>query len=265
MTDRRDIEKSTDAFRSAIHICGSAEPSGRASIMSARRYKRYRRDPYDRSRSATSFRDRTRRPEDGDNPVSRAAGAIGQFLGWLIQRLFGQWRKSPEARQQMPPVGDSLRRTLRGASPSPGLRYVSGLRPPAGAQLPYRRRPHLVSKGERAFWFPLYQAVKGRYRIFCKVRLQDVVSAPDESGERYWFRRIQGYHVDFVLCDPATTAPLLAIELDDRSHDSPKALDRDRFKDEVLAAGGVPVYRVRAQQAYDPIQLSEEIERRLSA
>jgi hypothetical protein len=142
---------------------------------------------------------------------------------------------------------------------------VSGLAPPGmPVKLPYRRRRHLVSKGERAFWYPLYLAVKGKYRIFCKVRLQDVVCAPpDAPDEGFWFRKIRGYHIDFVLCDPASTEPLLAIELDDRSHRSPQRIERDRFKDAVLSSGGVPVYRVTARQAYDPTELAEEISRRM--
>ena len=136
--------------------------------------------------------------------------------------------------------------------------------PPAPAVLPYRRQRSLLSKGERALWYPLYRAVQGKYRIFCKVRLQDVVCAPaDARDENYWFKKIRAYHVDFVIAEPETTAPLLVVELDDRSHRSQRAAERDRFKDAVLAAGGVPVIRVKAQQAYDPLELAEEIGRRL--
>ena len=128
--------------------------------------------------------------------------------------------------------------------------------------LPYRRAPHLLTKGERAFWYPLYRAVKGKYRIFCKVRLQDVVSAPDSRGdERRWFKKIRGYHVDFVICDPDTTAPLLVVELDDRSHRARKRQDRDDFKAAVLASAGMPIYRVDAEAAYDPAELAEKIQR----
>src|SRR5207253_1954486 len=74
--------------------------------------------------------------------------------------------------------------------------------------LPYRRRANILSKGERALWYPLYRAVKGRYRIFCKVRLYDVVCCPDkQSDERRWFQKVKGYHVDFVICEHDTTAP----------------------------------------------------------
>lgn len=133
---------------------------------------------------------------------------------------------------------------------------------PAPQALPYRPARALLSKGERAFWFPLWRAVRGRYRIFCKVRLADVVNvSPSRRDERRWFRKIGSYHLDFVICDPRTTAPLLAVELDDHSHASSRRRELDRFKDQVLADAGVPIYRVTAQQAYDPIELRENIDR----
>jgi Protein of unknown function (DUF2726) len=36
-------------------------------------------------------------------------------------------------------------------------------------------------------------------------------------------------HVDFVLADASTPAPVLVIELDDRSHDRAEAKERDAF------------------------------------
>jgi very-short-patch-repair endonuclease len=69
--------------------------------------------------------------------------------------------------------------------------------------------------------------------------------------------------VDFVLCDLHSTAPLLVIELDDRSHARARSESRDRFKDAVLKAAGLPIYRVRCQQAYAPPELAGEIERRI--
>jgi hypothetical protein len=127
--------------------------------------------------------------------------------------------------------------------------------------MPYERTPSLLSKGERAFWFPLYYAVRGRYRIFCKVRLADVIRCPpNRPDERKWFKRVKGYHVDFVLCDPQSTRPLLVLELDDRSHRSDRAKDRDAFKDAALRAAGVPLFRVNAQQAYAPDELRSVID-----
>jgi hypothetical protein len=132
--------------------------------------------------------------------------------------------------------------------------------------LPYRPAEYLLSRGERALWVPLYLAVKGKYRLFCKVRLADVVRCPpSRRDERRWFGKIGCYHVDFVVCAPDTTAPLLVIELDDRSHCGQASQQRDDFKDAVLRAAGIPIHRVSAQRMYDPIELAQTIERLIHA
>jgi hypothetical protein len=53
------------------------------------------------------------------------------------------------------------------------------------------------------------------------------------------------------------------IELDDRSHrsQSRQRQDQDAWKDEVLHAAQLPIYRIRAQPAYDVIELTKEIDR----
>jgi len=129
---------------------------------------------------------------------------------------------------------------------------------------PYQRAPRLLTEGEYAFWVPLFHAVKGKYRIFCKVRLADVVCCPEHrKDERFWFRKIGNYHVDFVVCDPETTRPLLVIELDDRSHRDGAEQRRgfDAWKDEALRAAGVPVYRAPVREAYDVQALADVVER----
>ncbi len=44
-----------------------------------------------------------------------------------------------------------------------------------------------------------------------------------------------------MLCDAATTAPRLVVELDDANHDRPDRRDRDAFVDAVLSAAGLPI------------------------
>lgn len=131
--------------------------------------------------------------------------------------------------------------------------------------MPYRACDWILSSGERAFWYPLYYAVKGKYRIFPKVRLSDVVRGPKRhEADRYWFNRIAGFHLDFVICDPETTRPLLVIELDDSTHSNEKSRLRDAFKDRVLRDAGLKVLRIQAAMAYEPEWIKLEIERLLT-
>jgi hypothetical protein len=164
------------------------------------------------------------------------------------------WRTVPASLRSSPEVPAESR------SPQPRTSYKSG-----SAPLPYIRATALLTKGERAFWHPLLRAIDGRYRLFCKVRLADVVRCPpDRRDEGRWFRKIGRYHVDFVVCDSKTTAPLLVIELDDRGHRERIRRDRDSFKDAVLKAAGIPILRVPAQHAYDAAALKAEVCRLLN-
>jgi len=179
-------------------------------------------------------------------------------------RLQAEVRPAIAPRRRQRKARREARRREAWASLSP-VRPHRGPVNQTDVSLPYRRTEHLLSRGEQALWFPLYQAVKGKYRLFCKVRLADVVCCPRKHpDERTWFRKIGRYHVDFVLAEPKTTAPLLVVELDDRRHRQRVRQERDEFKDRVLRAAGVPIYRVQAQAAYAPDELAREIERLLN-
>jgi hypothetical protein len=218
-------------------------------------------------------------------------GKIFAGFGWLI-RLAIQNRNrnkpppSPHLRQQargsvpdartigpwkplFPPQGPTSAPNRSGRDPLPPLREALEQRisnpsvaTSSAEPLPFRRQPHLLTKGERALWYPLFKAVKGKYRVAFKVRLADICCCPrDLRNEDKWFRKIRSFHVDFVICEPRTTAPLLVVELDDRTHRSQRQRERDGFKDAVLKSAGIPVLRITAQQAYSPDSLRAEISR----
>lgn len=104
--------------------------------------------------------------------------------------------------------------------------------PTAKAGLPYRMDTPLFTPAERSFLGVLDQAVAGRYRVFGKVRLADVIDVArtrDRSARQTAFNRISSKHFDFVLCDPSDLSVVCAIELDDRSHGKAARGKRDRF------------------------------------
>jgi hypothetical protein len=72
--------------------------------------------------------------------------------------------------------------------------------------------------------------------------------------------RIQSKHVDFVLCTRNGVRPVLAIELDDASHDAPKRVARDDFLRKAMAAAGLPLLQVRAAKSYDTSALRARID-----
>ncbi|HUE76072.1 MAG TPA: DUF2726 domain-containing protein [Chloroflexota bacterium] len=125
-------------------------------------------------------------------------------------------------------------------------------------RLPYRKVESLLTPAERAFYAVLLRAAESeRRQVFAKVRLADLFWLPGDVADRLIHQnRINQKHVDFVLCDARQLAPLLAIELDDSSHQRSDRRQRDRFVNEACAVAGLPMLRVPVQSRYDERELA---------
>ncbi len=143
--------------------------------------------------------------------------------------------------------------TLRTSEPSaPPVPPAPLAQPPAApAEYTYALRDDFLSHAEVSFFQVLRAAVAADSLIFPKVRLADLVFPPRQEGQFGAWQRINRKHVDFVLCDPRTLRPLVALELDDRSHRRPDRLERDAFVDRVFADAGLPLVHVPARRSYD--------------
>lgn len=123
----------------------------------------------------------------------------------------------------------------------------------ASITFPYYARKALFSPAERAFLGVLDEAAAGRFRVFAKVRLADVIgvkrgTAQDERQRA--LNRLLAKHVDYVLCRPNDLSIVALVELDDRSHERPSRQTRDHFLEKACAAAGVPLLRFAAQPTY---------------
>lgn len=117
---------------------------------------------------------------------------------------------------------------------------------------PYTARHGLFSLAERNFLAVLEIALEGRARVYGKVRMEDIVAVAGASGSKRMSARgrIKSSHIDFVLCDPVSSSFLAAIELDDRSHLSTKAIELDEFKNQCFQKAGIPLLRFNAKHGY---------------
>lgn len=127
----------------------------------------------------------------------------------------------------------------------------------ADEELPYGLKDDFLSAAELSFFHVLRSAVGADLVVLAKVRLGDLLFTRQPQKNQGARNRIQQKHVDFVLCDPATMRPRLAVELDDTSHQREDRKQRDGFVDEALKAAGLPILHVRAARAYAPRELAE--------
>ncbi|MFD0738419.1 DUF2726 domain-containing protein [Lysobacter koreensis] len=118
---------------------------------------------------------------------------------------------------------------------------------------PYQPAKTLFSAAERSFLGVLDQAVGPEYRAFGKVRVADVATVKPGLGssERQGaLNRVSAKHFDFVVCRASDLSVVCAIELNDKSHSSQRAQDRDELLLRVCQAINLPLLTVPAKQGY---------------
>ena len=130
--------------------------------------------------------------------------------------------------------------------------------------IPYRKKDYLLTKAELSFYKVLKSVVDDDLLIFSKVRLVDLLWLSKGTKNRQtYLNKIMSKHVDFVLCKNNTLSPVLAIELDDLSHQEGRRQERDKFVNEVFHKAGLPLLRIQAKRSYSPGELSLVIKKEM--
>lgn len=114
-----------------------------------------------------------------------------------------------------------------------------------GEQLPYRLKPSVMTNHEKIMYNLLYKYCQtNNLVLLSKVRIADFVEPIQQSYTRefyQWFNKISCKHIDFLICDPETIKPIVAIELDDYTHKYKSRKDRDIFIDNVYSSINLPI------------------------
>ena len=108
----------------------------------------------------------------------------------------------------------------------------------------YRRKDFLISRPEHEFFDILVEILGGQYHVFVQVHLPTILDHKI-TGQNWKgaFRHIDEKSVDFVICDKAYIKPLLAIELDDKSHEREDRIERDINVEEIFKEANMPLLR----------------------
>lgn len=113
---------------------------------------------------------------------------------------------------------------------------------------PFEPMP-IMTDTEVLFFHKLQKAIP-EYYIFSQVQLSRIIEPSDEAGSdrSFWFNRICRQSVDYVIVDADAQTTLLAIELDDWTHNSSSRQKADDKKDKALASAGIPILRFHAER-----------------
>jgi hypothetical protein len=115
----------------------------------------------------------------------------------------------------------------------------------------FQRRERVMNVSEQKLFEELQEAFGEGYIILSKIRIEDFVETRDGDGKYGARGRIKSRHVDFLICDKITTAPLTAIELDGGSHRKVSVQERDLFVDELYQSIGLPIQHIHVGEDFE--------------
>lgn len=124
----------------------------------------------------------------------------------------------------------------------------------------YKRKDFLMSRAEHEFFDILVEAVGGQYYVFPQVHLPTILDHKTK-GQNWKGARgsIDRKSVDFVICDKAYIKPLLAIELDDRSHEREDRKKRDEGVERILNEAGLPLLRFGNNGSFNKEEIKQAV------
>lgn len=125
----------------------------------------------------------------------------------------------------------------------------------------YLVREYVMSKSEQACFNTFKEVVGEKYYIFPQMHLPTFLDHKI-VGQNWFgaFRHIDEKSVDFILCDKQTFLPVLAVELDEKSHEQPVRQERDREVERILDVAKMPLLRIRNEDIHDKRELLKKIE-----
>ena len=122
--------------------------------------------------------------------------------------------------------------------------------------LSYKKNDYLLTRTELNFYKELVKITNElNLIVFPKIRLADIF----KHNELKDFNKIKSKHIDFLLCDKSNCKIRLAIELDDYSHNTNKALKNDNFKNEIFKQTNLPLVRIKVDDKYNIEELKNKI------
>ena len=112
-----------------------------------------------------------------------------------------------------------------------------------------------VNNSEAALFGILCRNVPRGFHVHGKVRLEDIIRVkrglPDQN--RWAARgRVKSRHVDFLITNQ-NGKPVMAIELDGKSHDARNPSEGDKVKTAIFKAAGIPLRRILVGENFEDI------------
>ena len=181
------------------------------------------------------------------------------IVGGILLFWFFQWQSEQEK--------------IEGGTQEPVAKEKDELRPMgyppelemgANEEPRYKKKQYFFTYQERKFFEVLENVVGEYFQIFAQTRMGDVIWVTNEPVDKNRYNNhLRCRHLDFLLCDYEKKRPLLAIELDDSSHQIYYRKENDEFKNIACENAGLPLLRFKVSQSYSEQEILDSIQSKL--
>lgn len=127
---------------------------------------------------------------------------------------------------------------------------------------PFLMTNSLLTKAEMNFYNILKICIDDNKIICPKVRMLDVLwtKTYHVDNKIAYLNKVNRKHFDFIIADKETLKPLIAIELDDKSHEEDERKERDEFVDKLFLNLKFPVLHIKVGYTYDAESIRKQID-----
>lgn len=121
--------------------------------------------------------------------------------------------------------------------------------------------PMSIMTDTEVIFFKKLQEALPEYHIFVQVQLSRLIAgnSDDAAERRFWFNRICRQSIDYVIVDHDAQTTLVAIELDDWTHNSKASQKADDKKNKALISAGIPIVRFHAERMPSAAIIRQEL------
>jgi len=112
-----------------------------------------------------------------------------------------------------------------------------------------------VNKSEAVLFAILCRHMPQGFHVHGKVRLEDIIRVKGGLPERTrWAARgrVKSRHVDYLITN-RSGKPIMAIELDGRSHNARNPSEADKVKTALFKAADIPLHRILVGENFEDI------------
>lgn len=129
----------------------------------------------------------------------------------------------------------------------------------------YIKKDFLITKSEHLFFNILLEILGDRYHIFPQIHISSVLD--HKAIGQNWkgaFSHINQKSIDYLICDKVYIRPIIAIELDDKSHEIDERKDRDFTVEQIFKDANMPLLRFESKAIFNKEEIKEDLLKKLN-